>query len=118
MDFRKKDITILFLDDFRDGEAYCQNVFECYNYKLKQVYNYKEFCDYIDNNPMPDWVCFDHDLGGEKSGMDCAKYLVAKCQEQKIDIPCYLFQSANPVGIENMKSLLISYHDFYEKNYA
>lgn len=58
---------------------------------------------------FPALVCFDHDLGEEKSGMDCAKYLVNFCIENNLELPQYTCHSSNPVGRENILSYLNSY---------
>ena len=52
-----------------------------------------------------DLVCFDHDLGEEKSGYDVAKYIV----ENQIPIGGYIVQSMNPVGRKNICELLDHY---------
>ena len=52
-----------------------------------------------------DLVCFDHDLGEEKSGYDIAKYIV----ENQIPIGAFFIQSMNPVGAKNIRDLLIHY---------
>ena len=52
-----------------------------------------------------DLVCFDHDLGEEKSGYDVAKYIV----ENQIPIGGYIVQSMNPVGRKNICELLDRY---------
>lgn len=109
------------------------------NVSIKWVKNYDEFIKYISNNEMPDGICFDHDLGfisqtsyrkagkskresrrlskEEKTGYDCAKWLVDYCINKNIDIPPYSIQSANPTGKENIQILLNNYKNFYiEKN--
>lgn len=77
---------------------------------------YDEFVDTILNNGLPNAICFDHDLGEEKSGMDCAKWLVEFCYETKKFIPSYNIQSANPVGRENIDKLLKNYIEKVELN--
>lgn len=84
--------------------------------------NYKEFVEYIDKNPMPVVISFDHDLAfehypfseinpteridydafKEMTGYDCAKYLVQinKFPERVI------VHSYNPVGAQNIMNLL------------
>lgn len=80
---------------------------------------------------LPDAICFDHDLGDcveldarerglskkearklkqqEKTGMDCAKWLVDYCIDNKLKLPKWNVQSANPCGKENIISLLKSF---------
>ena len=77
------------------------------------VKSYDEFCDYIKNNPMPDAICFDHDLGTEgnwrtfeENGYAAAKFLVNEIIGTKRRLPIYASQSSNPVGRENIISYL------------
>ena len=62
---------------------------------------------------LQDIVCFDHDLGTEKSGLDCARYLVNYCQSHNLDIPQYDIQSSNVVGKDNIRSLMDNWHRFF-----
>lgn len=92
------------------------------------VKSYKEFCIWIKTHGLPDAICFDHDLGMdialkarskgmskresrklkqlELTGLDCAKWLVNYCIDNNKELPLYNIQSANPVGKENINSLL------------
>ena len=45
----------------------------------------------------------------EKTGFDCAKWLVDYCLDNNKSLPLYNIQSANPVGKSNIDSLLINY---------
>ena len=96
--------------------------------KVVWVKSYKEFTEWVGQNGLPDAVCFDHDLGmevaldarakgmskrksralkqQEKTGFDCAKWLVEYCLDNNKLLPLYNIQSANPVGKENIDSLL------------
>jgi len=87
------------------------------------VKNFDEFKNYIDKDGLPDAICFDHDLGDmldhpelEKTGYDCAQYIIEYCIERNIDIPLYNVQSSNPVGKKNIESLMDNYHKFYLGN--
>lgn len=95
------------------------------------VKSYPEFTDWINKNGLPDGICFDHDLGMdvaikarekgmskrksrqlkqlEKTGYDCAKWLVEYCMDNNLKLPKYNIQSANPVGKENIDGLLQSF---------
>ena len=122
----------LFLDDYRKPE-------DCFNYTYNQVYllgwvvvrNYNEFVKTIEKNGLPVMVSFDHDLADEhydpdlhgsetyneiydsfveKTGYDCAKWLINYCVENKQFLPeTILVHSMNPAGSANIKSLLNSY---------
>jgi hypothetical protein len=99
--------------------------------------SYTEFVNHIVIMGLPDAVCFDHDLGKDvalaniksgmskreskkirrestKSGKDCANWLVNYCLDRNLNIPLYSIQSFNPVGKENIDSLLKSYKKHYE----
>lgn len=98
--------------------------------------SYNDFVDWIKKNGLPDGICFDHDLGydidpnddyikyingeissysllpyndNEKTGYDCAKWLVEYCIKNGLKYPPYNIQSDNTVGAENI--------DTYIKNY-
>ena len=92
------------------------------------VRNYDEFLLYIESNGVPEFVSFDHDLGDtamdeyfrnvktngvldydnikEKTGFDCAKFLVEYCADENVSLPKYLVHSANPAGKENIEKFL------------
>lgn len=92
------------------------------------VKSYNEFCSYITDNGLPNGICFDHDLSdvqafktgyphlmeevevNEKTGMDCAKFLVEYCMDNNLPLPLYNIQSANPVGKENIYGLLTNFN--------
>ena len=111
--------------------------------KVVWVKSYDEFVSWITNNGLPDAICFDHDLGNkvdpnasveyykgeissysllpyddnEKTGYDCAKWLVDYCIENNKSLPLYNIQSANPVGKENIDNYLKNFIKNYGKNY-
>ena len=58
-------------------------------------------------------IHFDHDLGGDKDGYDCAKWLIDWCIENNYQAPDYDIQSANPVGRENIESIFKTYHKVF-----
>lgn len=111
---------LLWLDDIRDpfennGEWLIFSPLE-QPYEVIWIKSYVDFVDYINNNGLPDGICFDHDLGdeNEKTGYDCAKYLVDYCLDKNLVLPLYNIQSANPVGKDNINGLLINYNKYYE----
>lgn len=92
------------------------------------VKSHEEFVRWIECNGLPDGICFDHDLGDyhidketkelihqEKTGMDCAKWLVNFCITQNFKLPKYNIQSGNSVGKENIDCLLKNYIKYCEK---
>lgn len=94
------------------------------------VRNYEEFTDYILQNPIPDLISFDHDLGEEhmndyfnqiaqrgyqipnyedyteKTGLDCARFLVDHIQQNKLELKGCAVHSHNPVGASNIQSFI------------
>ena len=52
----------------------------------------------------------------EKTGMDCAKWLVDYCMDNKKELPDFVVHSMNPAGGENIKSLLDQFKEFQHKN--
>lgn len=101
-------------------------------YEVFWLKSYDEFVEYISKNGIPDAICFDHDLGNkidpdadlmfyngeissfsllsydndEKTGYDCAKWLVEYCLDNNLMIPLYSIQSMNSVGKKNIDDLL------------
>lgn len=117
----------LFLDDIRNPT----NVTWV---KLPDVFwvvvrNYDEFVNYIQKYGLPEFITFDHDLSfehypiseqnpgnhipydqyTEKTGYDCAKWLISYCLDRGLDFPNYTVHSMNPVGKSNIISLIESY---------
>ena len=102
---------LLWIDDFRNPVKYVIG-----DYDIVWVKNYDDFCKYINENGLPDIICFDHDLGEEKSGYDCAKFVVNYCQKHNLDIPDYDIQSSNSVGKDNIRSLLNNWHKVFKES--
>lgn len=94
------------------------------------VRNYDEFVSYITEHGIPDLISFDHDLADEhmddyfnqvavqgyqhptydlyqeKTGLDCARWLVDHCQENNLKINSVSVHSHNPVGASNIQSFI------------
>lgn len=70
--------------------------------------SYQEAIQFLERD-CPDAICLDHDLGEEKSGYDIAKYIVDRCIDEGKKLPEFASQSANPVGRENIITLLSNY---------
>lgn len=107
---------LLWLDDYRNPNENDYLKFSPIgsNVEVIWVINYGEFVKWITINGLPDAICFDHDLGEEKTGYDCAKWLVEYCQSIRSCTPLYNIQSANPVGKENIRTLLSNFNSFLE----
>jgi len=87
------------------------------------VRSYDEFVAHIEIFGLPALISFDHDLGDvkeqislkqgnghtEKTGMDCAKYLIDRCLDTGEILPEFSVHSQNPVGKANLEALLHNY---------
>jgi len=98
------------------------------------VKNYDEFVSHIRLNGLENYelISLDHDLGeqatnefykntqpnyilnydniiNEKTGLDCAKWLVAESMTKKIPLPQIYVHSANPIGSGNMMGYINNY---------
>jgi len=100
------------------------------------VRNYEEFVNHINLNGLENYeaISLDHDLGEgamveyytnvkpnyeldynripEKTGMDCARFLVAEAMNKKVPLPTIYVHSANPIGAAN----IIGYINNYFRN--
>lgn len=128
----KKKITYnLFLDDVRQPI----NAFQYTNNILYRdihwlvVVNYEQFVDTVEKyynliGILPTIVSFDHDLADkhydyqkdipyddlvEKTGYDCAKWLVDFCMDNDIEFPEYFVHSMNTVGGDNIMNYISNY---------
>jgi|GEM_PF-175675 len=133
--------TLLWLDDIRNPFLNNENKVPNVKGKLIWVLNYEQFVEWITKFGMPDIISFDHDLADEhytpeqywsdyqaskeyqeaqsyveKTGYDCAKWLVDYCMDNDLDLPIYFIHSANPVGADNIKGLLDNYNKFRNEN--
>ena len=97
------------------------------------VRNYDEFIKWITENGIPDLVSFDHDLADEhmndyyrqlvengfqhpdysryteKTGLDCAQWLVKYCEANNLSLKQCCVHSHNPVGTVNIQSYINGY---------
>lgn len=111
---------LLFLDDIRFPiEAYHytkQDVFLRNDWHI--VRNYEQFVNRILEKGLPEMISFDHDLADEyyikhnssdlteRTSYECAKWLIEYCLDNQVDLPKFYSHSMNPVGKENILSLL------------
>lgn len=102
------------------------------------VRNYPEFVEHIGRMGLPALISFDHDLADghyhsntqdgvinyngdsfqedcNKTGWHCAKWLVDYCLDNNLKLPDFIVHSMNPVGSENIKSLLENFKRFQNK---
>jgi len=120
----KKKIA-LYLDDVRTPIETLPN-YEPWNV----VRNYDEFTKWIIENGIPDLISFDHDLAEEhmndyysqfakqgfqipeyetykeKTGMDCANFVVEYSQKMNVPLKGCCVHSHNPVGSKNIQEFL------------
>ncbi|WP_233592264.1 cyclic-phosphate processing receiver domain-containing protein [Flavobacterium sp. RSP15] len=123
----------LFLDDIRhphDVYRYTQQTMFLQK-KWEIVRSYIEFVQWITINGLPDFISFDHDLAdmentspppsvnndqskewqdaqihNEKTGYECAKWLVDYCLDNNLGCPKFYCHSMNPVGKDKINGLL------------
>ena len=69
----------------------------------------QEALDLIMEIGMPSFISFDHDLGGEDTTMIFLRRLVNEVWDGQTVIPDYQIHSANPVGVENIRSFMQSW---------
>ena len=86
------------------------------------VRSYRDFVftiaeQWTTNRINPALVSFDHDLGEEKSGKDCAEWLAKHCLYDNTPMPEIMVHSRNPVGPENISSLLKQVRYLWEMKY-
>ena len=134
--------VLLWLDDIRD--PFSDNIWlqqyvpEFLNSgEVIWVKSYIDFEMWIYYNGLPSHISFDHDLAdehycpqhkwndyddwvknhnfNEKTGMDCAKFVVDYCLDYRKRLPICTVHSANPVGAQNIKSLLTNFTKHQEK---
>lgn len=102
--------TLLWVDDTRNPMEDDWMNFSPIGRNCKVIWaqSYQEAIDFLEKE-WPDAICLDHDLGEEKSGYDIAKYIVDRCIDEGKKLPEFASQSANPVGRENIITLLSNY---------
>jgi len=86
--------------------------------------HYEQFIETIIEKGLPDLISFDHDLDEEhynqpvdyenykeKTGYDCAKWLIEHCMKLGKPLPEWRVHSFNPVGRANINMILSTYRD-------
>lgn len=101
----------MFLDDIRVPK----NIYDV------TARSYDEAIEFVKKNGIPNYISFDHDLGCDdkgnilKSGYDFAKWLVEMDIENIYKFPTdfnFNIHSANPIGRNNINSILNNYLNF------
>lgn len=110
----------IFLDDYRKPEDVRRVILPPCDWSI--VKNFNEFCQAIEEryqelSSLPSVISFDFDLseehyGGDysknKTGLDCAKWLVDFCLDRNLKFPVYYVHSLNPEGSEKIIELIES----------
>lgn len=116
----------LFLDDIRNPEDVYKYMLNDSNefvrldalkYKNNEdwvvVRSYQEYVFYILEHGIPSVISFDHDLadfsginGEERTGYDCAKWLVSVLMDNPTSFPNWDVHSKNSVGAKNIDNYL------------
>jgi hypothetical protein len=116
----------LFLDDVRVPQQVTWAAIPLVEWEI--VRSYDEFVKKVEEKGLPNFVTFDHDLAQEhypffnaekgnmpeidyasykeRTGYDCARFLVAYCLERGLRLPPFTCHSLNPVGRENIIAYL------------
>ena len=98
-------MTKLYIDDIRDPKGDGFDVRRSSNSAII----------YMIENGIPEYISFDHDLGGEDTAMVVVKWMVTQDMDNKYIIPEnfeFNVHSANPVGVANIEGYLKSYLKF------
>lgn len=114
----------LFLDDERNISDVTWLVLpDCAPEEWMVVRNYDQFVQHITAHGLPAFVSFDHDLGQdpanpheEKTGHDCAKWLVNYCLDNNLACPDFVVHSKNPEGAKNIAGLLNGFQRFQNQS--
>lgn len=105
--------TLIYLDDIRTPDMYA---YGCDMDKFVVCRDRPSFEAAINQMLAGDvssyHVSFDHDLGQPYNGVDLIRWMCEQFIEKKISyesLPGISFHTANPIGAENMHSVLCSY---------
>lgn len=119
----------LFLDDVRKPEQVTWVKLPKVKWTIAR--NFKEFTHTIKTKGLPDRIAFDHDLAfdynldnsswspppnREPTGYDCAMWLIKYIDKSGTSFPEYYIHSMNPIGAENIDSLIKSYKKSIKTN--
>lgn len=131
-----ENIYNVFLDDLRPISAVPFPRSLDGHWKIAR--NYNSFCEviekiYKETGGLPQFISFDHDLDDahydenmhdpalynkpcetftEKTGLDCAKWLVEFCIDKNLKLCNYQVHSMNPVGRQNIQNLLENFKKY------
>lgn len=75
----------------------------------------KEAISFVKENGCPEFISFDHDLGGEDTSMIFVDWLINAALDGSVSIPDgfdYWIHSANPIGAKNIEIKLGNFIKF------
>ncbi len=104
----------LFIDDIRNPD-WRECVLSGVDPDLEWVIvrNSLEAIDYVSKHGMPERMALDHDLGYVNDRFDTVpnflKWLANEYWNGTDPVPDYTIHSANPIGVENMRSFMDSW---------
>lgn len=94
----------LYIDDIRDPKT---------DRDWAVVRSSHEAIQYFHSCGCPDYISFDHDLGGDDTSMIIVKWMIEEDLNENGEFIPENFQfnvhSANPVGVKNIEGLMNSY---------
>ena len=120
----KKEKISLYLDDVRIPTDDSWQVVKDYtefvsHIRLNGLENYEvisldhdlgeQAMDEFYNNALPNYTLNYDNIVNEKTGLDCAKWLVAESMNKKIPLPQIYVHSANPIGSANIMGYINNY---------
>lgn len=94
----------MFIDDLRpapDGYVVCRSS--------------EEAISWVKDNGCPEFISFDHDLGGEDTSMVFIDWLINATLDGVVSIPSgfdFKVHSANPIGAKNIESKMGNFLKF------
>ena len=120
----KKEKIRLYLDDIRTPIAEDWTIIRSYDdfvahIRLNGLENYEvisldhdlgeQATDEFYNNALPNYKLNYDNIVNEKTGYDCAKWLVAESMTTHIPLPQIYVHSANPIGSANIMGYVNNY---------
>lgn len=94
----------IFLDDIRTPTVNSWEIVRTYT-------DFKKLIDSLESLIPVKCISLDHDLGDDEdgTGMSAVRYLINRILDRREIPPTILIHSANPVGVENMISIIRTY---------
>lgn len=105
---------VLFIDDLRDPPSELLK-----NSLVVLARTSDDAINFIERiGTIPAFISFDHDLGGDDTGMLVVNYIVDKVCNGRMSFPdnfAFKVHSANPIGAENIEAKLNNLLDFIKR---